>query len=97
MKFIHSSSVMYQDLKPENILFGDQYYPQIEDLGSSRLGDLSLTFTRGVGTSYYRALEMYDNDDHTSAIDAYSFAIMLYEMLVGECIFALTISEIALI
>jgi serine/threonine protein kinase len=61
------------------------------------LGDLSFTLTRGVGAAYYKAPEMYEDDDYTSAIDVYSFAIMLYEMLVGEYIFPLPIAEIALV
>jgi serine/threonine protein kinase len=96
MKFIHSRGMMHRDLKPENILLDDQCYAQIGDLGSSRFRDLGLTLTRGVGTPYYKAPEMYEDDDYTSAIDVYSFAVMLYEMLVGEYIFPLPISSTAL-
>jgi serine/threonine protein kinase len=96
MKFIHLHGVLHRDLKPENVLLDDRCYAQIGDLGSSRLGDLNLTLTRGVGDPYYKAPEMYEDDDYTSAIDVYSFAIMLYEMLVGEYIFPLPIAETAL-
>jgi serine/threonine protein kinase len=96
MKFIHSRGVMHRDLKPENVLLDERCYAQICDLGSSGFGDLNLTLTRGVGTPYYKAPEMYDDEDYTSAIDVYSFAIMLYEMLVGEYILRLPIAETAL-
>jgi serine/threonine protein kinase len=95
MKFIHSRGLIHGDLKPENILVNELGHAGIVDFGSSRLGALS--FGRGIGTPYYTAPEMYYNEDYTSAVDVYSFALILYEMLVGHCVFPLRVSEAALV
>jgi serine/threonine protein kinase len=40
--------------------------------------------TRNVGTPLYAAPEMYEDDEYSAAVDIYSFALIAYEMLVGE-------------
>jgi serine/threonine protein kinase len=96
MQFIHSRGVLHRDLKPANILLDEHGYPQIGDLGSSRFGDMGLTMTAQVGTPLYMAPETYDDSDYTTAVDVYSFALMLYELVVGAPAFPPTISRNAL-
>jgi serine/threonine protein kinase len=84
MKFIHSQGFVHRDLKPENILLDERGFAQIGDIGSSRSFDAGLTLTTQVGTPLYTALEMYDERDYTPAVDVDSFALILYELEVGE-------------
>jgi hypothetical protein len=97
MKFIHSQGFMHRDLKPENILLDERGFAQIGDLGSSRFYDTGLTLTTRVGTPLYMAPEMYDDAcDYTWAVDVYSFALIVYEVLAGQPAFPLTLAPSAL-
>jgi hypothetical protein len=96
MKFIHSRGVIHRDLKPANILIDGQGRPKIGDLGSSLFCDTRSTMTSGVGTPLYMAPEMYCSVDYTSAIDVYSFALILYEMFVGVPAFDAALSPYVL-
>jgi serine/threonine kinase 32 len=90
IKFIHSRGIVHRDLKPENIMLDEQGHLKIGDLGSSGFCDLSLTLTSGVGSPLYMAPEMYSGGGCTTAVDVYSFALILYEVLVGERVFLAT-------
>jgi hypothetical protein len=96
MKFIHSRGVIHRDLKPANILIDERGWPQIGDLGSSRLVSLDVTLTQNVGTPLYMAPEMYEECEYTSAIDVYAFALIAYEVLAGDYVFPPHISRLAL-
>jgi hypothetical protein len=96
LQFLHSKNVMHRDLKPENILLDERNWPQIGDLGSSRLVDLNLTQTREPGTPLYMAPELYDEAEYTTAVDIFSFGLILYELLVGCRAFPPTIAPYVL-
>jgi serine/threonine protein kinase len=83
MKFLHSQGVVHCDLKPENIMLDDHGLVKIGDLGNSRFCDLRLTFTMQTGAPLYMAPDVSD----TPEADVYSFALILYELLVGEAVF----------
>jgi serine/threonine protein kinase len=96
LQFLHSKNVMHRDLKPENILLDEHNWPQIGDFGSSRLVDLNLTQTREPGTPLYMAPELYDEIEYTTAVDIFSFGLILYELLVGRRVFPPTIAPFVL-
>jgi hypothetical protein len=96
LQFLHSKNVMHRDLKPENILLDEHQWPQIGDFGSSRLLDLDLTQTRQPGTPLYMAPELYDETGYTTAVDIFSFGLILYELLVGRRAFSSTIAPYVL-
>jgi serine/threonine protein kinase len=74
---------MHRDLKPSNILLDEEHLVRICDFGLSKLEALELTLTKEVGTSLYMASEMSE-DEYTNKIDVFSFAMILYELVVGK-------------
>jgi serine/threonine protein kinase len=79
VKFIHSRGVIHRDLNPANVL--------IDEHGSATVGGLGLTMTAQVGTPLHMAPETYEECKHTVAVDVDSFALILYEIVVGEAPF----------
>jgi serine/threonine protein kinase len=96
MQFIHSRGVMHRDLKPSNVMIDERGFPEVVDLGSSRMRNLDSTLTAHVGTPFYPAPEMYDEGEYTTAVDVYAFALKLYELVVGSYIFPLPIAGLVL-
>jgi serine/threonine protein kinase len=62
-----------------NILIDEWDFAKIGDLGTGG------TLTSGAGTCHYMAPEMYDNIP-----DIFPFALILYELLIGEAVFPAT-------
>jgi serine/threonine protein kinase len=96
LKFLHSKHVIHRDLKPENVLLDEHGWPMIGDFGCSRFFSLEVTQTIGVGTPLYMAPEMYDDTGYTTAVDVFSFALVLYEAVVGRPVFPPTLAPFAL-
>jgi serine/threonine protein kinase len=83
---IHSVGVIHRDLKPDNIMVLDSLQVKITDFGVAR-GDGSM-LTLGpediVGTIAYLAPETLVGGKATQAVDYYSFAAIMYELLTGH-------------
>ena len=89
----HSKKVLHRDIKPENIMLTPQEdgaaRVRLIDFGIARVEEARLapvtTVSRGIGTIRYMAPEQLAGVlEQTSAVDIYSFAIVVYEMLTGE-------------
>jgi hypothetical protein len=96
MKFIHSRGIIHRDLKPANILIEDNGFIRIGDLGSSRIADSEVTKTTQIGTPIYMAPEMYDYSDYSCSVDVFAFALIMYEVIVGDYVFSPTLSPMIL-
>lgn len=88
----HSKKVLHRDIKPENIMLTPQdegaERVRLIDFGIARVEDAQLapvtTMPRGIGTILYIAPEQLQGKlEQTPAVDIYSFAIVVYEMLTG--------------
>jgi serine/threonine protein kinase len=88
LAFMHSRGVIHRDLTPENILVSQDDHVKIADFGLSKMvgrgGGISDSqgHTANVGSPAYMAPELlkYDGSStshYTSAVDVYSFAIIL--------------------
>ena len=85
----HSQGVLHRDIKPENILLEDGR-ALVADFGIAKAftdsGVETITSTGlGIGTPPYMSPEQASGEHHLDErSDVYSFACLVYEMLVGE-------------
>jgi len=80
--YLHNRRIAYRDLKPENILLDQKGYCVVVDFGFAKVV-LDKTYTM-CGTPEYLAPEVIVNKGHNHAADYWSYACLLYELLVGQ-------------
>ncbi|KAF0972553.1 hypothetical protein FDP41_009158 [Naegleria fowleri] len=87
MAYLHSLKppIVHRDLKPGNILIDEDYNARVCDFGLSKIMGNSAAATKHIGTVFYMAREMVDdNPKYTPKIDVYSFAIIMWELFFEE-------------
>jgi tetratricopeptide (TPR) repeat protein len=88
LAYAHKQGVLHRDIKPSNVLIGKDGEMFLADFGLARIaqsGESTLSSDMIMGTPQYispeQAMGKKDLDEGT---DIYSFAVMLYEMVVGQ-------------
>ncbi|KAJ4960011.1 hypothetical protein NE237_019921 [Protea cynaroides] len=90
MECLHSHGIIHRDLKPENlILTADHRAVKLVDFGLAREESLTEMMTAETGTYRWMAPELYstvtlrngEKKHYNHKVDAYSFAIVLWEIL----------------
>ncbi|KAM1111912.1 hypothetical protein ACFX2I_044849 [Malus domestica] len=90
MECLHSHGIIHRDLKPENlILTADQKTVKLADFGLAREESLTEMMTAKTGTYRWMAPELYstvtlrhgEKKHYNHKVDAYSFAIVLWELI----------------
>ena len=97
LDFAHKQGIIHRDIKPSNVLFDERGNAYLTDFGLARIQQSSTKITgdRIVGTPNYMSPEQYTGNYPTSHLsDQYSFAILIYTMIVGTPLYKGTDSEV---
>ena len=90
--YAHKQGILHRDIKPSNVIMAKDGKAYLADFGLARIaqsGESTLSSDMIMGTPQYispeQAMGEKDLDNRT---DVYSFAVMLYEMVVGQVPFS---------
>ena len=84
LDYLHQRNIAHRDLKPENVAINGYGYPVMIDFGCAAvLRGQTMTIC---GTPLYCA-PVLTCKGHTTAVDCWSFGVMLYELLSLEAPF----------
>jgi serine/threonine protein kinase len=92
MRFIHSRGVIHRCLNLDNIVLDEFGHVRITGFDWSLLTDVD-PIGADPPMSKFTAPEMYEGGKSTNAVDVFAFGIILYELIVGEAVFARTESR----
>mmetsp|Transcript_11828 Transcript_11828/g.20240 ORF Transcript_11828/g.20240 Transcript_11828/m.20240 type:complete len:427 (-) Transcript_11828:36-1316(-) len=94
LKTLHQYGIIHRDIKPSNILLDHEYNCYLTDFGVISFGEINISTTKqhrkraltlNVGTNIYMAPEVsLGNGLYYSAIDVYSFGVIMWQ-LVTNC------------
>lgn len=77
--FLHQRNIAHRDVKPENVVLDRYGYPLLIDFGCAR--SIVQQSTTICGTPLYVAPEILTCKGHTTAVDCWSFGVLVYELL----------------
>ena len=84
MAYLHKNNIVHRDLKPENVFLNSNFEPVLSDFGLSKICSDDITMTSKLGTPYFMAPELFDDENEenhiTNKIDVYAFAVTLLSM-----------------
>jgi len=85
LEHLHKNEIIYRDLKPENILLDQSGHIKLADFGLAKEG-VSDPFKGAItlcGTPEYICPEILAKKGYGTAVDWWTFGMVLYEMLTG--------------
>ncbi len=88
----HQQGILHRDIKPSNVIMAKDGKAYLADFGLARIaqsGESTLSSDMIMGTPQYISPEQAKGEkDLDNRTDIYSFAVMLYEMVVGKVPFS---------
>jgi len=81
MHHMHQLNLVHRDLKPSNILIDANGVAKISDMGLACSATALKTLC---GTAMFAAPEILEGATYTSAVDVYSYSLILYIMFYGK-------------
>lgn len=92
LAYAHMQGILHRDIKPSNVLIANDGVMYLADFGLARIasaGESTLSSDSIMGTPQYISPEQaMGRKDLDAGTDIYSFAVMLYEMVVGQVPFS---------
>lgn len=87
MSYLHhfTQPILHRDLKSPNLLVDSEYTIKISDFGLARVKAHVQTMTGNCGTVQWMAPEVLGNLNYTEKADVFSFGIVVWEVMTGEC------------
>jgi len=89
ISFCHAKNIVHRDLKPENMLIEseeertkDYFNIKIIDFGTSKISKKSKLLSKQIGTPFYIAPEVLNNE-YTEKCDLWSAGVIMYILLSG--------------
>jgi predicted Ser/Thr protein kinase len=88
LSYAHDQGVLHRDIKPSNVLLSDDGGIYLADFGLARIaqaGQSTLSSDMLLGTPQYISPEQARGEEELDeGTDIYSFAVVIYEMVVGR-------------
>lgn len=87
MSYLHNfhPPILHRDLKSPNLLVDSNYQIKISDFGLARVKAHVQTMTGNCGTVQWMAPEVLGNQKYNEKSDVFSFGIVVWEIMTGEC------------
>ncbi|TDH69785.1 hypothetical protein CCR75_008126 [Bremia lactucae] len=87
MAYLHhfERPILHRDLKSPNLLVDKNFNIKLSDFGLARVKAHVQTMTGNCGTVQWMAPEVLGNQKYTEKADVFSFAIVIWEIVTGEC------------
>lgn len=90
--YAHKKGILHRDIKPSNVILTPNGEAYLADFGLARIAEMGESTLSGdmiMGTPQYISPEQAKGEkDLDNRTDIYSFAVMLYEMVVGQVPFS---------